>query len=163
MSEFINLNDDRYDERERQLVRIGKEAIAVGDDAKLNEYFAEGYTFSGPDGSMTFEQVKGFFASMRAALTDFKCERREVISEGSLIAAQTSMSGMFEKPFESALVGPVTPTGQRVTFELMNFFRYTSDGKLIQEWVEYDNVSFLLQLGVDLVAAYKAQHKTLKS
>ena len=159
MSEFVALDDDRYDERERQLVRIGKEGIARGDDAKLNDYFAEGYTFSGPDGSMTFEQVKGFFASMRAALTDFKCERREVIREGSLIAAQTSMSGVFAHPFQSALVGPVPPTGQPVHFELMNFFRYTSDGKLVQEWVEYDNVSFLRQLGVDLVAAYKAQQR----
>ena len=158
MSEFVSLHDEHYDERERLLVRIGKEAIAVGDDAKLNDYFADGYTFSGPDGSMSFEQVKGFFASMRAALTDFRCERREVISEGSLIAAQTSMSGIFEKPFESALVGSVAPTGQRVTFELMNFFRYTPEGRLIQEWVAYDNVSFLRQLGVDLVAAYKAQH-----
>ena len=157
MSEFVAADDERYDEHERQLVRIGQEAIAVGDDARLNDYFAEGYTFSGPDGSMTFEQVKGFFASMRAALTDFQCERREVIREGSLIAAQTSMSGIFENTFQSALVGAVKPTGQPVRFELMNFFRYTADGKLVQEWVEYDNVSFLRQLGVDLVAAYKAQ------
>ena len=157
MSEFVSPEDGRYDDRERQLVRIGEEAIAVGDEPKLNAYFASGYKFSGPDGAMNFEQVKAFFASMRAALTDFKCQRREVISEGELIAAQTSMSGVFENTFQSAMVGPVKPNGQKVTLELMNFFRYTPEGLLIEEWVEYDNVNFLKQLGVDLVAAYKAQ------
>ena len=74
-----------------------------------------------------------------------------------MIAAQTSMSGLFENTFESAMVGSVKPNGQRLTLELMNFFRYTPEGLLIEEWVEYDNVTFLKQLGVDLVAAYKAQ------
>lgn len=158
MSEFVSPADARYDERERKLVRIGQEAIATGDEQKLNAYFADGYKFSGPDGDMNFEQVKAFFASIRAALTDFNCQRREVISEGDLIAAQTSMSGVFEHAFESAMVGPIQPNGQRVSLELMNFFRYTPEGTLIEEWVEYDNVKFLKQLGVDLIAAYKAQH-----
>ena len=157
MSEFVSPEDGRYDERERKLVRIGEEAIAVEDEPKLNAYFADGYKFSGPDGEMTFEQVKAFFASLRAALTDFNCKRREVISEGDLIAAQTSMSGVFENTFESAMVGPVKPNGQRVTLELMNFFRYTPEGLLIEEWVEYDNVKILKELGVDLVTAYRAQ------
>lgn len=158
MTEFVADDDMRYDERERHLVRVGRQGIAVGNEQELDAYFAEGYSFSGPDGSMTYEQVKGFFSSMRSALSDFRCERREVISKGALIAARTSMSGIFDNVFESALLGPIAPHGNRVSFELMNFFRYTPDGKLVEEWVQYDNVAFLKQLGVDLVASYK-RHK----
>ena len=45
MSEFVSPDDARYSEQERALVRIGKEGIALGDEAKLNTYFANGYVF----------------------------------------------------------------------------------------------------------------------
>ena len=67
------------------------------------------------------------------------------------------MSGIFENPFESPLIGTVQPNGRRVTLELMNFFRYNSDGRLMEEWVQYDNVNFLRQLGIDLVQEGKTQ------
>ena len=41
--------------------------------------------------------------------------------------------------------------------EVDELFRYTAEGKLIEEWMEYDNVKVLKELGVDLVAVYKAQ------
>jgi hypothetical protein len=41
----------------RGLIRIGDEAIARADDAKLRGYFAEDYVFHGPGGDLCFERA----------------------------------------------------------------------------------------------------------
>lgn len=150
MSEFISPDDTRYDDRARALVRIGREAIAVADDEKLDRYFAKDFSFHGPDGDMGYEDLRSFFAAMRGAFEGFACERRELVSNGAFIAAITSMSGVFNSRFEASPVGPVEPTGKPMRLELINLFRYDEDGLLAEEWVQYDNLGFLRQLGVDL-------------
>lgn len=150
MNEFISPDDTRYDERARALIRIGREAIAVPDDEKLDRYFAEDFAFHGPDGDMGYVELRSFFAAMRAAFEGFACERREIISKDAFIAARTSMSGVFNSRFEASPIGPIEPTGKPMRLELINLFRYDGDGLLVEEWVQYDNIGFLRQLGVDL-------------
>lgn len=150
MSEFISSGDTRYDERARALVRIGREAIAVADDEKLDAYFADDFVFHGPDGDLDYAQLRSFFAAMRAAFEGFACERRTIVSEGEYISSHTSMSGRFTGPFEASPIGTIAPNGQPLRLELLNIFRYHENGQLAEEWVQYDNVGFLRQLGVDL-------------
>jgi hypothetical protein len=56
----------------RGLIRIGDEAIAHEDDAKLRAYFAEDYVFHGPGGDLGFEELRAYFASLRAAFPGFR-------------------------------------------------------------------------------------------
>jgi predicted ester cyclase len=148
VSDYLEPTDTRYTERERGLILIGREAIAVENDAALDAYFASGYALHGPAGTMGFDDVKAFFASMRAAFRDFRCERRELVSRGDLIAARTAMSGIFEDAFTSSPVGVVQPNGAPMAIELINFFRYDADGRLAEEWVQFDNLGMLKQIGV---------------
>lgn len=150
MSEFISPDDTQFDERARALVRIGREAIAVADDEKLDAYFADDFVFHGPDGDLTYAQLRSFFAAMRAAFEGFACERRTMVSEGAYIGSRTCMSGRFTAPFEASPIGTIEPNGQPMRLELINVFRYHENGRLAEEWVQYDNVGFLRQLGVDL-------------
>ncbi len=41
----------------RDLIRIGDEAIACTDAAKLRGYFAEHYVFHGPGGDLSFAEL----------------------------------------------------------------------------------------------------------
>jgi len=41
----------------------------------------------------------------------------------------------------------VEPNGRRVQWELINIFRYTDEGCLVEEWVQTDAYDFLRQLG----------------
>jgi hypothetical protein len=50
----------------RDLIRIGDEAIAHADDAALRAYFAEDYVFHGPGGDLNFDELRAYFASLRA-------------------------------------------------------------------------------------------------
>ncbi len=63
------------------------------------------------------------------------------IQEGDLVAARINFSG--------TQLGPLinfAPTGKKLTAAFNCFFRLT-EGKIIESWVEYDNLNGLIQLG----------------
>ena len=56
------------------------------------------------------------------------------------------MAGRFDKEFAYTPIGAVEPNGQQVQWELINIFRYTDEGRLLEEWVQTDTYEFLRQL-----------------
>src|SRR5580704_2682010 len=131
----------------RGLIRIGDEAIAREDDAKLRDYYAEDYLFHGPGGDLSFDELRAYFASLRAALSDLRIVREQIIADGRFLAARNTLAGDF--------------TGQHVEWEAINTFRYDDDGRLAEEWVQTDYRSFLAKLGV--TATESAQRGTTTS
>jgi predicted ester cyclase len=142
----------------RGLIRIGDEAIAREDDAKLRDYYAEDYLFHGPGGDLSFDELRAYFASLRAALSDLRIVREQIIADGRFLAARNTFAGDFTGVFTSSPIGPVEPTGQHVEWEAINTFRYDDDGRLAEEWVQTDYRSFLAKLGV--TATESAQRGT---
>jgi len=137
------------DEIVRGLVRIGEKGIATEDDAALDAYFAEDFVFHGPGRDLDLPTLKAYFAAMRDAFADFTVTRGHVVVEGSFVAAQTTMAGVFEREFTQSPVGPLPPTGRRFTHHLINIFRYDETGRLSEEWAQYDSRAMLHQLGAD--------------
>jgi predicted ester cyclase len=129
------------------LVRIGAIAIAREDDAALDAYFASDFKFHGPGGDLTYGQLKSYFASLRAAFTNLQVGRATIIGEGSWLASRTLFSGTFVDVFTQSPVGPLQPTGRHIEWEVMNLFRYDDEGRLAEEWVQYDLQGFLQKLG----------------
>jgi predicted ester cyclase len=143
---------DMQSEAGTALIRVGRTGIGEGDEKALDEYFNnEDYVFHGPDGDLDFPGIKAFFTSMRNALDDYACERHDLIAKGDMIGARTQMSGRFTAPLQDQKFGRIEPNGQLVKLEIVNFFRYDDKGKLVEEWVQYDNLGWYKQLGVDLV------------
>lgn len=132
----------------RDLIRIGDEAIAREDDAALPAYFAEGYVFHGPGGDLGFDELSAYFASLRAAFSDLRLVREQIIADGNFLAARTTFSGDFTGVFTYSPIGPVEPTGQHLEWEVLGTFRYDDHGRLAEEWVQTDYRSFLAKLGV---------------
>lgn len=135
----------------RDLIRIGDEAIAREDDAKLRAYFAEDYVFHGPAGDLDFEGLRGYFASLRAAFSGLRIVREQIIVDGQHLGARNTFSGTFTGVFTHSPIGPVEPTGQPVAWEVINTFRYDDAGRLAEEWTQTDNRSFLQKLNVTAV------------
>ena len=132
----------------RDLIRIGDAAIARENDAALRAYFAEDYVFHGPGGDLGFDQLSDYFASLRAAFSDLRLVREQIITDGNFVAARTTFSGDFTGVFTYSPVGPVEPTGQHLEWEVIGTFRYHDDERLAEEWVQTDYRSFLTKLGV---------------
>ena len=143
---------DMESERGAALIQVGEVGIAKGDEQALDAYFNQKvYVFHGPDGEMDYPGLKAFFASMRKSLEGYACTRHDLIVKGDMIAARTQMSGRFTSPFDSPNFGRIEPNGEKVALEIVNFFRYDNEGKLVEEWVQYDNLGFYKQLGLNLV------------
>jgi len=132
----------------RDLIRIGDEAIATEDDAKLRAYFRDDYVFHGPGGELTFAELSAYFASLRAAFSNLRIVREQIIVDGNFLAARTTFAGDFTGVFNYSPIGPVEPTGHHVEWEVIGMFRYDEGGRLAEEWVETDYRSFLTKLGV---------------
>jgi predicted ester cyclase len=125
------------------LIRIGNEAIAREDDVALRAYFSEDYVFHGPGGDLSFDQLRAYFASLRAAFSDLRIVREQIIVDCNFLAARTAFSGHFTGVFTHTPSGPVEPTGQHLGWEVIGTFRYDDEGRLAEEWVQTDYRSFL--------------------
>jgi predicted ester cyclase len=132
----------------RDLIRIGDEAIAREDDTALRAYYRHDYVFHGPGADLSFDQLRAYFASLRAAFSNLRLVREQIIADGSFLAARTTFSGDFTGVFTYSPIGPVEPTGHHLEWELIGTFRYDDGGRLAEEWVQTDYRSLLTKLGV---------------
>ena len=77
----------------RDLIRIGETAIVRENDAALRDYYADGYVFHGPGGDLSLEQLSAYFASLRAAFTNLRIVREQIIVDGNFLAARNTSRG----------------------------------------------------------------------
>ena len=129
------------------LVSIGEEAVAKSNDAFFCAYYTDDYRLHSPAGQFNREEIKTYFAALRESFTDFTISRAQILVDGNFVTARTVMAGRFDKEFAYTPIGSVKPNHRQVLWELINVFRYTDDGRLIEEWVQTDTYDFLRQLG----------------
>jgi hypothetical protein len=91
--------------------------------------------------------LNAYFASIRAAFEDRSIRRGIILVDGNLVACQTWIEGRFVREFTMSPSGPLPPNGARVTWDLINIFRFDEKGRLVEEFVRTDYRSFLRQLG----------------
>ena len=129
------------------LVRIGEEAVAKSNDALFYDYYTDDYQLHSPAGDFNRDEIRAYFAALRESFTDLTISRAQVLVDGNFVTARTVMAGRFDKEFAYTPTGTVQPNRQHVQWELINIFRYTDDGRLVEEWVQTDTYNFLRQLG----------------
>jgi hypothetical protein len=111
------------------LIRIGDIAVARENDAALDAYFASDFVLHGPGGDLTYGQLKAYFAALRAAATFGSGEPR------------SSAKGPILQP------GPSFPEHSPAFSPSRRWDPCNDDGRLAEEWVQYDYRSFLQKLG----------------
>lgn len=86
----------------------------------------------------TRELAKGF----RVGFPDLRCTVLDAVAEDDRVACRWRMVGTHQ----GAFLG-FAPTRRRVALEGIGFFRF-HDGRVAEEWLEYDAFGLLRQLGV---------------
>jgi predicted ester cyclase len=145
------------------LVAIGEEAVAKSNDRLFYGYYTEDYQLHSPAGEFNREEIRAYFAALRASFTDFTIRRAQVLVDGNFVSARTVMAGRFDKEFAYTPIGNVEPNGQQVEWELINIFRYTDEGRLIEEWVQTDTYDFLGRLGAVRELTRSSRSSTARS
>ncbi len=80
--------------------------------------------------------IKGAFPDMSATVED-------AVAEGDKDVTRVTLRGTHQGEVEE--LGP--PTGRRVEIEGITIHRL-GDGKIVEEWNSYDNLSLMQQLGL---------------
>ncbi|QCJ46233.1 ester cyclase [Haloprofundus sp. MHR1] len=138
-------------EENKALVRrYYEEAFNQERTGLLDELIAENVVNHDPlsDETLTAEEARGFEGFRRhvevahEAFPDATVTIEELIAEGDTVAVRFVFEGTHEGRF-----GGIEPTGNRVSGTNMGFFR-VEDGKIVERWLESDNLELLEQLGV---------------
>ncbi len=139
------------DELVNRLVKAGEAELAGAPPEEIARYFdTQAFRFHGPDGfESDYEGLSAYFASIRAAFDDRTIRRGIIVMEGDTAVCQTWMEGTFVRDFTMSPAGPLPPNGARVTWDLINIFRFDDQGRLVEEFVRTDYRSFLRQLGAE--------------
>lgn len=138
------------DELITRLNRAGELEVSGDDPVEQATYFdTEKFRWHGPeDAEADYAGLAEIFAGFRDAFDDRSIRRGIVLAEGNLVACQTWIEGTFAREYRTSPAGrPLAPTGGRLVWAIMNIFQFDDQGRLLEEWVQYDNRDVLRQLG----------------
>jgi len=137
------MSDDQTVATNKRTIRIIREQapskLSVLDGLYTDDYVYHGIPLLGDlKGPNAFKQmIAGFFG----AISEFREEVLDQIAEGDKVVTRLSGSGYHTGPILGA-----APTGRRVQWTAVIISRFV-DGKIAEEWVEFDAFSLLQQLG----------------
>jgi predicted ester cyclase len=131
-------------EQNKKTIRMVREEaptnLSVLDGMYTNDYVYHGIPLlgdlKGPDA------FKALFTGFVRAISDFREEVMDQIAEGDRVVTRLSGSGRHT----GEVMGAV-PTRKELKWRAIVISRFNK-GKIAEEWVEFDALSFLQQLGV---------------
>jgi serine phosphatase RsbU (regulator of sigma subunit) len=96
-----------------------------------------------PDGSVLErgpEDVKRFVGEFRSAFPDLHLSSEEQIAEGDKVVSHGTIRGTHQGEFRG-----MAPTGEEREIKGMAIFRFSSEGKVVESWDSYDQLSLMRQ------------------
>jgi predicted ester cyclase len=89
----------------------------------------------------SLEQFKAFLRQDAAVFPDNTQTFTHVVAEGDMLATWATYEGT-----QLGQMGAFPPSGKRVRFDFAAILR-VANGKFVEEWVTWDNMTILAQLG----------------
>lgn len=136
--------------------RYYEEALNEGRVDLLDELISEDVVNHDPlsDETLTPDEAQGFEGFRRHVelfhdgFRDGAVTIDDIIAEDDTVAARFTVEGIHD-----GRLGGIEPTGNRVSLTSMVFYR-VEDGKIVERWLESDNLEMLRQLdAIELPAA----------
>lgn len=128
--------------------RLMTEVLNGGDLSLVPEIYAADFVDHSPFGDTAgVAGMTAYIGNLRTAMPDMQIEALILLAEGDWIAGRFVVNGTFTGQL-------VTPNGivpgnnGAVSVPLHHIWQVNADGLLQESWTEFDNLSFLMQLGV---------------
>ena len=110
----------------------------------IEEFYPPDFVWHEPDQDIQgYEQAKQYVGTYFQAFPDINITVDDVIAEGDQAVSRYTIRGTHQGETEE--FGP--PTGRQMELEGITIHRF-EDGKIVEEWERYDNLSALQQLGI---------------
>ena len=117
--------------------------LGQGDLEVVDEIFFDRYVSHQPDGSTLErgpEDVKQFIGEFWQAFPDYRITIEYQIAEGDKVVTRWRSTGTHQGEFRG-----ITPTGNRVQIMGIGVFRFSEEGKVVETWDSYDQLSLMRQ------------------
>jgi steroid delta-isomerase-like uncharacterized protein len=131
-------------EENKAIARRSWEIVSQRNPDALEEVYAADAVLHEPDQDLQgLEDAKQYLSLYLSAFPDQTATVEDVIAEGDKVVTRWTIRGTHQGETEE--FGP--PTGMQVELEGITIHRI-EDGKIVEEWERYDNLSALQQLGL---------------
>jgi steroid delta-isomerase-like uncharacterized protein len=126
------------------LARRSWEIVSRRNPDDLEEVYAGDSVLHEPDQDLHgVEEAKQFLSVYLSAFPDMSVSIEDVLAEGDKAVTRWRLRGTHQGEVEE--FGP--PTGKQVELEGITIHRI-EQGKIVEEWERYDNLSVMQQLGL---------------
>ena len=119
------------------LEKMGQGRFEISDEIYGPGFMAHGF---GRDYTLDEDNASG--KMLREAFPDLKVSVERSAADGDLVAVHWRSTGT-----NTVKTGSFPGTGKAVAIDGMTFFRF-KDGRIVEEWSTYDNLSVMQQLGM---------------
>ena len=136
------------EENKMAIRRLTDEALNQGNMDVLDHVLADTFTYHDPanPGVTSRDDYKQFVAALRTTFPDIHFTIEDEVADGDQLAIRWTMRGTHRGDLVMP-AGPIPPTGKQVQVSGITLIRFT-EGKVVEEWQNADNLGFLQQLGV---------------
>ncbi|MBE2182665.1 MAG: ester cyclase [Anaerolineae bacterium] len=128
-------------------LRIVREGFEGGNPEVLRELYASGFAAHTPNGEGNLEASIATISGIVAAMPDVTMTEELLIASGDYVFGRFIFEGTFTNPLMTP-TGEIPPTGQTVRYVIESTHRFNEDHLSVEEWLLWDNLSLLTQLGV---------------
>lgn len=119
-----------------------------GDLDYVNEAIArDAVDHQEPEGTDFRAHLKDVISTLRDGFPDLRFEVHEVLAEGNIVAARSTMTGTHEGPLRIGPIAGLPVNGVRVAVPHMHFFRYDEEGRVTDLWHVWNTIALARQLG----------------
>jgi steroid delta-isomerase-like uncharacterized protein len=137
----------KVEEQNKELFRKSVEGVNTGNFEYLNESTAPDYAYFYPSEntkSMSKEEMIALLKMLKESFPDFSCSIVESVAVGDMVVSRYIQRGTHKGTFMG-----IPATGNKFEISLINWVRIR-DGKIVVEREEFDNLTFMQQLGMEL-------------
>ena len=111
---------------------------------RLDEFYPPDVVWHMPEQDLRgIEEAKQYVSTFLGAFPDASFSVEDLIADGDKVVSRFTARGTHQGETEE--FGP--PTGRQLEQEGITIHRI-EDGKIVEEWSQYDNLSILQQLGL---------------
>jgi steroid delta-isomerase-like uncharacterized protein len=131
-------------EENKNLARRSWEIVNQRDPDLIEEFYPPEFVWHEPDRDVQgYEQAKQFVSSFFEAFPDISISVEDVIGEGDQVVSRYTLRGTHQGETEEF----GSPTNKQMELGGITIHRF-EEGKIVEEWERYDNLSVLQQLGL---------------
>ena len=130
-------------EENKAIFRRYAEEVGNQHNFEIVDEIFERYIAHQPDGSTLVrgpEDVKRFQGEYHSAFPDFHINIEEQIAEGDEVVSRYTIRGTHQRAFRG-----MAPTGKEVELKAVTIFRFSPEGKVVETWDPYDQLSLMRQ------------------